>query len=45
MGTDHKDQNEGLRRFSEWDLPMAAANPPIFVGENDQHDGWLFEGA
>ena len=24
MGTDHKHQNEGLRCFSGWDLPIAA---------------------
>jgi len=44
MGTDRKHQNEGLRRLSEWDLPIAGAIPPIFVGENDQRDRWLFEG-
>jgi hypothetical protein len=44
MGTDHKHQNEGPRRFSGWDLPIAGAIPRVFVGDNDQRDGWLFEG-
>jgi hypothetical protein len=43
MGTDHKHQNEGLRCFSGWDLPIAAGFRASLPGENDQPGGWLFE--
>ena len=44
MGADHKHQNEGLRCFSGWDLPIAGPIPRICVGENNQRDVWLFDG-
>ncbi len=33
MGIDHKHQNEGLRRFSGWDLPIAGAIPRMSASD------------